>query len=132
MTAPIGSHIRERLEPVRNAMVDLFLVRIGFGVALTDALGNDALVALGVASVFAVLALHAGRVFEEIAAESTAHDVVELMLDKLVAVHLVDFLLALADGALSTETDVDGSSIFVLLDKVHLELDLSHGLEVEP
>jgi hypothetical protein len=58
VAAPIGRDVGERLEPVRNAVVDLFFVRIGFGIALADALGDDARIALVVASILAVFALH--------------------------------------------------------------------------
>jgi hypothetical protein len=117
MTAPVGSHIRERLEPVRDTMVDLLLVRVGLGVALADALGDDARVALRVAGILAVFALHTGGIFQELTTESTAHDVVELLLHKLVAVHLVNFLLTLSDSALSAKTKVDGAAVLVLLDE---------------
>ncbi len=86
---------------MRDAMVDLLLVRIRLGIALANALGDDTRITLCVASVLAVLALHAGRVLEEVAAKGASHNVVELVLDELMAVHLVDLLLALADGTLS-------------------------------
>lgn len=87
------------------------------GVALGDALGDDLLVAILVARVFAVLALHPRALEEELAAERAQHDGVELLLDKLVAVLLVDLLLALANGALSTQsTCIVGSLSHVRLD----------------
>lgn len=51
-----------------DAVIDLFLVRISLGITLADTLGNNAGVALGVASVLAILALHTSGVLEEIAA----------------------------------------------------------------
>lgn len=132
MAAPVGRDVGEGREPVRDTMVDLLLVRISFRITLTDTLGNHAGIALGMASVLAVLALHSGRVLEEVSAESTAHDVVELVLHKLVAVHLVNLLLALADSALSSETQIDLASVLVGLDKAHLKLYLTGRLEVKP
>ena len=56
------------------------------------------------ARVLAVFALHAGALEEELAAKSAEYDGVELLLDKLVPVLLVDRVLALTHGALTTET----------------------------
>ena len=113
-----------------DAVVDLFLVRISLGITLADTLGDNAGVALGVASVLAVLALHTSGILEEVGAERTAHDVVELLLDKLVSVHLVDFLLALADGTLATQPVHARST--APLHEVKTEVDLTIGLQVEP
>lgn len=41
MTTPIGAHIVELLETMWNAMIDLFLVWIGFRIGFADTLGND-------------------------------------------------------------------------------------------
>ena len=51
-----------------------------------------------------VLALVSGRVEQKLVAEGTEDDLVELPLDELVAVHLVDFVLALTDCTLTAET----------------------------
>lgn len=132
VAAPVCRHVGEGLESVRNAVVNLFLVRVGLGVALADALGDDALVAFGMASVLAVLALHTGRVLQKVTAQRTAHDIVELMLDKFVTVHLVDLFFALTDSALSAKANVDRLLVLVLLDKAYLELDLASRLQIEP
>ena len=84
------------------------------------------------AGVLAVLTLHAGAALEEVAAERTAHDVVELSLHELVSVHLVHFLLALPYGALPTKAEIHGAAILVLLDEVQAHLDLARRLQVEP
>jgi len=108
---------------VGNAVVDLLLVRIRLGVALRDALRNNTRVALRVTCVLTILTLHTRRILEKFSAESTAHDVVELVLHKLVAVHFVDFFLALPYGALSSESKIYRSSVFVLLDEAEVKLD---------
>lgn len=95
-------------------MVDFLLVGVRFIVGLADTLGNDLRITLLVASVFAVCALHAGRIFEEIAAERTAHDVVELLSDEFVTLFLVDLFLALTNGTLTVETDIVHSAVFHL------------------
>ena len=46
MAAPVGTHVGEGLETMRNAVVDLLLVRIRFGIGLANALCDDARVAL--------------------------------------------------------------------------------------
>ena len=107
VAAPVGSHIRKGLESVGDTVVELGLVWIGFGVRLCDTLGDHLGVALLVAGVVAVGTLHARRVFEEIAAERAAHDVVELLLHKLVAILFDDLFLALTNSTLATKTDVE-------------------------
>lgn len=113
-------------------MVDLLLVGVRLRITLANTLRNDARVALRVAGVLAVLALHPGGVLEELATERAAHNVVELLLDELVAVHLVDVLLALADGSLSPQPEVDGPAVLVRLDEAQGQLDPPAGLQVEP
>lgn len=132
MAAPVRGHVREWLEPVGDAVVDLLLVRVRLCIALADALGDNAGEALCMTGVLAVLALHPGRVFEELAAERAAHNVVELLLDELVAVHLVDVLLSLADSALSSQAKVDWAAILVRLVKADRQVDPPAGLQVEP
>lgn len=116
---------------MRNAVIDLLFVRIGFRIALADTLGNDARIALVVAGILAVFALHTSRVLEEISTKRTAHDVVELVLDKLVAVHFVNLFFALSNSALSSQTKIH-LSLSVFLDEGELELDLASRLKVEP
>ena len=132
MAAPVRREIGEGLEAMGNAVIDLLLVRVGLGVALTNALGDDAGITFGVARVLAVLALHASGILEELPAEGATHDVVELALDELVSVHLVHFLLALSNGASSVKTQIKRPAVLVLLDKVEAQLDLPGGFKVEP
>ena len=114
VTAPVGGEVGETFEAVRNPVVDLLLVWIGLVVRLTDTLGDNLGVAFAVAGVFAVRTLHPRRVFEEVSAQRTAHDVVELLSDELVALLLVDLLLLLPHGTLSIEADVEGTTILEL------------------
>ena len=62
------------------------------------------LVALLVASVSAIFTLIPECIEQEVSTKRTQHELVELPLDELVAVHLVYLALALAHGALTTET----------------------------
>lgn len=96
-------------------MIDLLLVGVGFIVGLADTLGDDLRVAFTVASILAVRTLHTRSVLEEISTQRTAHDVVELLGDELVALLFVDLFLLLAHGALSVETNVEGTAILQLL-----------------
>ena len=114
MTAPIGPHVGEILESVRYTMIEFLLIRIGFRIRFADTFGNDLGVALFVARVFAILALHTGGVLEELPAKSTTHDVVELLEHKFMAVKFMNFFFALADGAFAVEANVEGSSVFEL------------------
>ena len=114
MTAPIGSHVGEVLEPVWNTMIELFLIRIAFRIGLADTFGDYLRVALFVARIFAILALHAGGVFKELTTKSTTHDVVELLEHKFMTVKFMYFFFALADGAFTVQTNVEWSPVFQL------------------
>ena len=95
-------------------MVDFFLIRISLVVRFADTLGDDLGVTLLVAGVLAVSTLHTGSVLEEISAKGAAHNVIELLRDKLVTLLLVDFLLLLTDSTLTIETDIERSSVLQL------------------
>ena len=114
MTAPIGPHVGKILESVWDAMIELLLVRIGFRIRFADTFGNNFRVALFMARIFAIPALHTGGVFQELPAKGTTHDVVELLEHKLMAVKFMDFFFALANGAFTVKTNVEGSSVFEL------------------
>jgi hypothetical protein len=53
------------------------------------------------ASVLAVLALHPGRILEELATQCAPHDLVKLVLHELVSEFLVNLFFLLPDRALS-------------------------------
>ena len=56
------------------------------------------------ARITTIFTLISGSIEQEVVAERAQHELVEFSLDKLVAVHLVHLALALAHGALTTET----------------------------
>ena len=56
------------------------------------------------ARVATIFALISGSIEQKVVAECAQHELVELPLDELVTVHLVHLALALAHGALTTET----------------------------
>ena len=114
MTAPVRTNVRESLESVRYLVVQSLLVRVRLGVRFTDTLGDNLVIALLVASVFAVLALHACRVLEKVSAECAAHDIIELLLHKFMTILLMDLFFSLANSALSVQADVERSSVFGL------------------
>jgi hypothetical protein len=115
VATPIGRKVGEAFETMRNPVVDLLLVGIGLIVGLADTLGDDLGIAFTVASILAVRTLHTRGVLEEISTQRTAHDVVELLGDKLVALLFVDLFLLLAHGTLSVETNIEGTAILQLL-----------------
>lgn len=92
-------------------MVDLLLIWVGLIVCFADTFGNNLGVAFAMASVLAIRTLHARGVFEELSAQSAAHDVVELLCDELVALLLVDLFFLLAHGTLTVETNIEGAAI---------------------
>jgi hypothetical protein len=89
---------------MRDAMIELLLLRVGLVVCFADTLCNDVPVAFLVTSVLAVRTLHTSRVFQEVSTQSASHDVVELLLHELVAVHFVHFFLSRTDSALTIQT----------------------------
>ena len=132
MTAPVGTDIGEVVEPMRDAVVDLFLVRIRFVVCFADTLGNHFRITFGMASILAVRTLHSCRVFEKVAAQSTAHDVVKLLLDKLVSLLLVHDLFLLTNSTLSIQTDVEGTTSTGLFVESHGEMDSTRWFQRKP
>lgn len=71
---------------MRDPMIDLLLIWICLRVRLAYTLCDDFGVAFSVTCVFAVCALHASRVLEELSAEGATHDVIELLEDELMAI----------------------------------------------
>ena len=101
---------------MRNTVIDFGLVRIRLVIGLRDALGNDFPIATFVTRKLAVRTLHASRILKQFSTESAAHNVVELLLDKLVAILFVDFFLSLTDGSLTSKSLIECRLAFVLLD----------------
>ena len=98
-----------------DAMIELLLVWVGLRIRLAYALGDYFSIALLMAGIFAVLTLHASRVFEKLAAESAAHDIVELLKHEFVAVQFMDFFFALTNSTFTVESNVERPSVFDLL-----------------
>lgn len=111
MATPIGTHIGESFESMWDPVVQLLLFRIRLGIGFADTFGDDFRIAFLVARVFAVGALHPGRILEEIATEGTSHDVVELLRHELVPIHLMNFLPALADSTFAVQSDIESGPI---------------------
>jgi hypothetical protein len=76
------------------------------GIALADTLGDHLRITLLVAGISTVLALITLAGKEELLAERAHDGLVELLRDKLVAVHLVHVALPFPDGALTAESFV--------------------------
>ena len=95
-------------------MIDFFLIRIGLVVGFTDTFRDDFRVTFAMASVFTILALHAGGIFEELPAERTTHDIVELLGNEFMSLFLVDLFFSLTNRTLSIETNVEWPAIFQL------------------
>lgn len=114
MATPIGRDVGEILETMRDAVINFLLVGISLVVGFADTFRDHFGITLSMASVLAILTLHAGSIFQEIATKSTTHNVVELLGDKFVALLFVNLFLSLADGALSIKTDIEGSTILQL------------------
>lgn len=110
-------------------MIDLFLIRISFRIGFTDALRNHAGVTLCMTGVLAVLALHTGRVLEEVAAKRTSHNIVKLLGYELVSEHLVNQFFALANGPLTVKTNIKRPPVLGLLDEAERQLNLARRLQ---
>lgn len=114
VAAPVGGQVGKALEAMGDAVIDLLLVGVGLVVRLADTFGDDLGIALAVAGIFAVGTLHARGILQEVAAQGTAHDVVELLRDELVTLLLVDLFLLLAHGTLAVETNVERTAVLEL------------------
>lgn len=132
VTTPVRAHIRKLLETMRNTVIDLLLVRIRLCVGFADTLRDNTAVALSVTSVLAVLALHTCRILEKIAAECTTHDVVELLRNELVAIHLVNLFLPLSNGTFSVQTSIKSLLRFCLLGEADCKMYSSRWLKRKP
>ena len=96
-------------------MIDLLLVWIRLVICFADTLGNDLRVTLAVTRILAVGTLHTRSILEKFSAQRTAHDVVELLRNKLVTLLLVNFLLLLSNSTLTVETDIEWAAVLQLL-----------------
>ena len=117
VAAPIGSEIRKWRESVRNAMVELDLIRITIGIGFADTLGDHARIAVGVTCVLAVFALHARAVFEKLTAVCATHDVEELLGNESVTISFLNILLLLTNGAFPPQSEIEICLAFILLDE---------------
>jgi hypothetical protein len=120
VATPVRGDVGKPFETVGNAVIDLLLVRIGLVVGFADTLGNNLGVTLAVAGVLAIRTLHAGSILEEFSTQCTAHNVVKLLGDELVALLLMNLLLLLAHGTLTVKTDVKGTAILQLFGYIQL------------
>ena len=125
VAAPVRGDVGKAFESVRNAVVDFLLVRIVVGFA--DTLGDNLGVTLAVAGVLAIRTLHAGCILEEFSTQCTAHNVVKLLGDELVALLLVNLLLLLANGTLAIKTNVEGTAVLQLFGYIQLAHNASLG-----
>ncbi len=128
VATPVRTHIREILEAMRDTVIELLLFRVRFIICFADTLRDHVWVAFLVAGVLAVGTLHTGRVFQEVSTQSASHDIVELLLDKLVAVHFMYFLLSLTDSSFTIKTQVNGSPIFHLFGCAEISDNLSRAI----
>jgi phosphatidylglycerophosphatase A len=120
VATPVGGDVGKPFETMGNAVVDLFLVRVGFVVGLADTLCDDLGVTLAVTGVLAVRTLHACGILEEFSTQRTAHDVVELLSDELVTLLFVNLFLLLTHSTLTVKTDIERTTVLQLFGCVQL------------
>ena len=85
-------------------MVELLFIGICFRVGFADAFGHYLGIAAFVTCVFAIFALHASRVLEQLTAKGATNDAVKLLSDEFMAILLGNLFLALSNGSFSIET----------------------------
>lgn len=132
VAAPVGPDIRHAFKPVRDPMIDLLFIRIPLIVRLGNTLCDHFLVTFLVASVFAVGALHARRVFEEFPTKSATHDVVKLLLDEFVAIHLVNLFFARTNSSLPPKAEVQRTLVPVEFGFARLVFENTIGIAYSP
>ena len=125
MTAPTGTEIAERLESVRNSVIDLLLIALlDYGSVTNESrrrlkthcirvrLGNTLGDHLGIASlvtrISTIFALETFTGSQKFLAERTQDGLIELRLNEFMPVHLVHVTPALSHGTLSTKTTRSG------------------------
>lgn len=130
MTAPIRRNIGKVFETMRDAMVDFFFIGISLVVGFADTLCDDFRVALAMASVFTILALHPSGILEELSTERTTHNVVELLSNEFVSLFLVDFFFPLTNRTLPIQTNIEWPAILQLFGCIELDevYQSKHGL----
>lgn len=117
----LQEEVLRSVEAMGYTVVDLVFVFFRFRVGLADAFGDNLRETFLMAGVSAVVALVSRTLEQEFSAIRALHDLVELMSDELVAVHLVDFVLVLlADGALTSKTSICRTFPHIFLDKVQV------------
>jgi hypothetical protein len=126
VATPVGGKIGEAFEAMRNTVVDLLFVGVGFVVGLANTLGDNLRVALFVTCVLAVGTLHTRSILEKFSTQRTAHDVVELLGDELVTLLLVDLLLLLTNGTLTVETNIERTAVLQLFGYIEALASCSH------
>lgn len=114
MTTPVSRDVRIPFESMRDTVVNFLLVRIGLVIRFADTFCDNLGIALFVAGIFAVRALHACSIFQKVPTKSAPHDIVKLLGNKLVALFFMHFLFLLADCTLPIETDVEWAAVLQL------------------
>jgi hypothetical protein len=87
------------------------------GITLRDTLGDHLLVALLVTSVPTIFALVPGSIEQELAAISAKHNLVKLLWDEFMAIHLVNFT-SFSNGDLTRQTSVHGAFADIFLNYI--------------
>src|SRR5215471_15980861 len=106
MAAPIGRDVGIPFKTMGYAVVDFLLIWVGFVVGLAYAFGNNLWIALLVTSILAIRTLHTCGILQEISAERTAHNVIELLRNEFVSLFFMYFFFLLTDRTLSIKTNV--------------------------
>lgn len=132
VATPFGTSIQHRLESMWDTVVQLGFIWVNIVVGFRNTFRDHLLVAFFVAQELTVLALEPG-VSQELSTQCTAHDIVELFLDKLMAQLFEDFLFLLTDGPVTAQ----GSHEILVsclggLFKVHADQDLPDRFQDQP
>ena len=97
------------------AMVDLFFIRVRFGIRFADAFGNHFRETFCMASELAIFTLHSRGVLKELPTKCTPQNGVELLLDKFVAVLLLNFFFSLSYSTFPAKACIESSLSSVFL-----------------
>lgn len=109
MATPIRRHVCIPRKPVRDTVINLFLV-LAVGIRLADTLGDDFGVTFFMTRIATIFALIPFASEKEFLAQGAHDGLVELLLNKLMPIHFENVALALADSALTVERFVRASS----------------------
>lgn len=126
MTAPVGAHVGKVFESMGDAVVEFLFDWIRLVDQLSDAVGHHLGITLLMTCIVAARTLHTSSVFQQLAALSTAHDAIKLLLYELVSALLHNILFPLMNSSFSAQNKVKWLLVPRVLGEGHGKVDSAY------